>query len=118
MDLLIEDCCREKRPVYLYDTYEDLDQRCEWCERQSLYVFTEYDDQHFDPPLPDIPRLAHCGSPPCMTAQEWFYDKTQGSYRRRQFMQMFGERLWQSQKETRLDKALTMILAGEARKIA
>lgn len=117
--LLMEECCRDRRPVFMLDTYDEgFDCRCEWCDRQALFIFIGYDDQDFDPPLPNMTREQHCGSRECATAQSWFYDERFGAHRRKKYFQRFGERIWlEEAKDMRLAKALSVILESENRNV-
>ncbi len=114
-DLLLEECFAERRPVFILDTYDiDFDCPCQWCERQSLYIFRGYDDT----PLPNMDRELTCGSPQCVAAQTWFFDGPRGAGRRRQFTARFGFGVTQGEKPTNLTCALAMILESEGRRVA
>lgn len=118
MELLVEECLREQRPVFLLDTYETFESsrcECDWCDSRAPYVFHGYEADHFDPPLPNMTCEATCGAPECEAAQTFFYDKERGSQRRRAYKQRFGEHFGGERKKLHLERALSMILASEAR---
>lgn len=125
MEVAIEECCREQRPLYLLDTGETWASsgraiECEWCRSPALYEHRPYDTDHCDPPIPWMARSRTCDARECVMAEAWFFARETDSrlrhQRRRRFRQVYGGDIWQQPKEALLLKALAMILDGESRR--
>lgn len=99
MDLCLDECFMERRPVYYFDSGQDvIPPKCWVCGQRSIFRWSDdrYDSVHYLPPLPDLTQET-CGDERCLSSYEFFTARGRiGSRRRAKYKERYGQTVWQA----------------------
>lgn len=117
-DLLLDECLRELRPVYIVDDWSDVDVPCFYCPRQSAYTFSHYDMDReawfFPMPVP-LHRSGTCDGEICIFLHKQFCEREIGAKRQRAFRKEYGCNSWEYPVARRHEACLASLLAFDAK---